>query len=231
MFTPLEVQLQAGEVREVQIDARECGTCSVDLTILLGGRPAANAQVSLLGDGGRKSLELGKTNREGRLETSAPLGSGLGVSLWTADRVQLKHPTARLDLTLDAKIVETIRFDTANVVLVLPQSLVLPAKCSLSFVLTPTGGVATGSTWRSLNLADGVTQDSGVTANESGRRLQFSDLIAGDWQFVFDVSDAADPVERVQLTANSWETHRKTMYSATGAFIVTSGQTVTVELR
>jgi hypothetical protein len=228
---PLEVQLKAGELRDVQIDARECGTCSVDLTILIGGRPAANAQVRLVGDGGRKSLELGITNREGRLACSAPLGSGLGVSVWTADRMLLNHPTALLDLTLDAKVVETIRFDTGSVVIVLPQSVVLPAKCSVHFELTPPAGAATGPTQRYVNLVDGSSQDSGVTASEGGHRLQFVDVLTGDWQFVFDVSDAADPTERVQLTANSWEEHRKTMYSATRALTVTSGQTVTVELR
>ncbi|HUR29007.1 MAG TPA: carboxypeptidase-like regulatory domain-containing protein [Planctomycetota bacterium] len=228
---PLEVRLEAGEVREVELDARECGTCRVDFTILIGERPAANAQVRLVNAEGRKSIELGITDREGRLACSAPLAKAVGISIWTAERIQMNHPTAKFDLTLDAQIVETVRFDTASVVVVLPPSLILPAKCNVRFELQPPAGSTVGPLARYFDVAEGATKEARVTVIENGRRLRFDDVPAGDWELVFDISDATDPTETVQLGANRRETHRKAMYAATSNLKLASGETETVELR
>ncbi|HTF87276.1 MAG TPA: carboxypeptidase-like regulatory domain-containing protein [Planctomycetota bacterium] len=229
---PVDVELAVSEVRDVQIDAREFGTCSIDLTILIGGRPAANAQVGLTRPGEKsKRIELGSTNSEGRVVASAPLAKGLGLSLWTADRTLVNHPTAKFDLTLDAKIVETIRFATATVEIVLPGTLILPAQCTLRFELATPGDAMAIPATRYISLADGVTQDGGVTSSEGGHRLRFADALAGDWQLTVDVSDMADPMEKVQLSPNSWRSQRKTMYSATRVLKLEAGQTAVVELR
>lgn len=39
------VSLAAGETREVVIDARDCGTCDVELAIELAGRPSQGLEV------------------------------------------------------------------------------------------------------------------------------------------------------------------------------------------
>jgi len=61
---PIDIQLAAGEVREVQIDARDHGTARVDLTIWIGAHPAAKRVGRLTRDTkiGR-AIRLGTTTR------------------------------------------------------------------------------------------------------------------------------------------------------------------------
>jgi hypothetical protein len=228
---PVEVPLAAGEVRDVQIDARDHGTCLVDLTIVIGDRPAASASVELTRD--RKlgrSIRLGDTDKDGHLVTSAPLARGLGVQVLTPDRLWLEHPTARLDLTLDARIVETIRFETASIVLVLPATLTLPAKSSVHLELTSSAAEGRHPIARFLELVNGSTDDARAGATDGGHQLRFDDVLAGDWQILFEVSDREDPTETVQIDARTHSIRRKTVYSSTGTVKLIPGQTATVEL-
>jgi hypothetical protein len=233
---PVEVQLSAGEVRDVEIDARNHGTCSVELTILIGGRPAANASVELVRDkkpgrGLSGNMRLGNTDKDGHIVASAPLARGLAVAINTPDDLRFEHPTARLDLTLDARIVETIRFETGSIVLVLPPALSLPKKSNVRLELTsPGAGGGAFPMSRSLDLVNGATENARAHATDGGHQLRFDDVLAGDWQIKFDVSDQDDPMEKVQIDARSYETRRKTVCSATGTAQLTPGQTVTVEL-
>jgi len=61
----------------------------------------------------------------------------------TSDRLSLEHPSARFDLTLDARIVETIRFETANIILELAAGVTLPDKSK-----RPIGAHAERGWWR-----------------------------------------------------------------------------------
>jgi hypothetical protein len=135
---PVELELAAGEVRDVEIDAREHGTCDVELLILFGDKPAADAQVSLSSVRSKGSPAfsipgaivfehlLGKTDGQGRVSGSVPAVGVAGLSVWTADNATMEHPTARFDLRLDARIVETVRFEVATVIVELPESVRLP---------------------------------------------------------------------------------------------------------
>jgi hypothetical protein len=229
---PVDVQILSGDVRDVQIDARDHGTCRVDLTIVIGDRPAANASVDLTRD--RKlgrNIRLGSTDKDGHIVASAPLARGLGVVVSTADRLWLEHPTARLDLTLDARIVETIRFETGSIVLVLPPGLSLPKKSNVRLEFTSPGAESGAfPSSRSLDIVNGATDNAHALATDGGHQLRFDDVLAGDWQIKFDVSDQDDPMEKVQIDARSYQTRRKTVFSATGTAQLMPGQTVTVEL-
>ncbi len=227
---PVDVQLAAADVRDVQIDARAFGTCRVELTILLGDRPAAKAQVSLTRPNSSERIELGRTDAQGHVANSAPLASDVGVRIWTADGITLDHPTAKLSLGLDAKIVETIRFEVGSVDVVLPSSLTMPAKCSVNVELTPVAGSTANKMSRYIDLVDATVHDEGVSWVEVGRKLRFENVLAGDWDLVFDVCDKADPTETVQIGPEAFETHPKTMYKGKGTVKVVSGQTATVEL-
>jgi hypothetical protein len=226
---PVDLQLAAGEVREIQIDARDYGTCQIDLTIWIGEHVASNALVELTRD--RKlgrAIRLGTTDKEGHIVSPAPLAKAVGLRVLTSDRLWLEHPTARFDLTLDARIVETVRFEVASLVLELPQAVTMPAKSSLRLELTPSAGGRPQT--RYINLVNGATTDARTSATQGGHRLHFDDLLAGDWQLVFDIADAADPMEMVQIDARTQQSRRKKVYTATSAVRLVTGQAATVEL-
>lgn len=229
LVPPVDALLVAGEVREIEIDARRFGTCRVDLTILIDDTPASNVQVSLKRHPGL-SFDLGATDRDGRLSRSVPLADGVGVTVQTVDGVRMTHPTLRLDLALDGNVVEIVRFNTASVEFVLPATLVLPKRASVRLELTPVSGATSSALSRFADVVQGAAQGTHVSFRADGRRLRFNSVLAGEWQGVFDVSDAADPTENVPIGDHRWELRRKTVYSASIAFTVLRGQTTQVNL-
>ena len=79
-------------------------------------------------------------------------------------------------------------------------------------------------------LSNGARTDAHSSATEGGHRLRFDDVLAGDWELAFDIADAADPMEMVQVDAHTQQSRRKTLYSATTSVHLAPGQTATVEL-
>jgi hypothetical protein len=230
MVPPVDVDLAPGEVRDVTIDARACGTCRMDLTILIGGAPAVDAQVTLVRADDRELARLGTTDPRGHLMASVPIAKDVGIRLYDADGlVWGAHGAQRFDLELDAKMVETIRFETGRLVLVIPANVTMPVKWDARLQLTAPGANAAAQD-RWVGRSEGDMRNPRVTVTDGGHRLTFDSVLAGEWQLELDVCDAADPKERVTTGPHSWRERRKTMYDAKSVVKVVSGQTATVEL-
>jgi hypothetical protein len=70
---PVDVELAAGEMRDIQIDARDCGTCQLELTIWIGERAAANAAVDLTRDGCLQRCKHGEVGARKNCDRRAEL--------------------------------------------------------------------------------------------------------------------------------------------------------------
>jgi hypothetical protein len=55
--------------------------------------------------------------------------------------------------------------------------------------------------------------------------------MAGEWELTFQIVDADDPQETIQLSASSFRKQPKVAYGATRAVVLRSGETTTVDLK
>jgi hypothetical protein len=221
-----EVMLAAGESREVVLDARNSGTCSVELTLELSSAPVAGLQVDLVALGSPELRhELGLTDAEGRVSGWAPAFGQARVELRLASGRHLAHPDPIGPLELDRKLVATVRYEVGSLRLALPPDLVLPALCRGTLTLTE-GGAATplslymnSSASRSdLELADGA--------------LRCAFVPPGDYELALALMDENIPPARIPLGDGSgFRFERPAFYQASARVRVSAGAQSSVDLR
>jgi len=180
------VTLAAGEAKEVEIDARDRGTCDVELRIELPGRTAEGLRVSLYpvvpGDG----IVLGTTDAGGRVAGWAPAWGEARVEIAT-EGLTLRHPTARLLLELDRDVEATVRFDVGGFVLELPGASPWPNRGWGRLKLVPEG--ADGEAGAVAMVFRSDVAAGGATTVDGDHRLRCDLAPAGRFQATLEVQD------------------------------------------
>ncbi|MEO6710577.1 MAG: carboxypeptidase-like regulatory domain-containing protein, partial [Planctomycetota bacterium] len=147
----LEVELAAGEQREVLYDVSRSGACQVTLTILVDSQPAANVDVELSTvalveppsdlwrrDGADRLSEfvrLGRTDANGRVNAAVPARGAARVHVRFGDGLVIEHPSVELPLELDARIETLVAFEFGRLIVVLPDRVELPQRGRVSVTL------------------------------------------------------------------------------------------------
>jgi RNA polymerase sigma-70 factor (ECF subfamily) len=202
---PFAVQVESGAEREVELDLRERGACSVRLVIELGGRELAGVQVSLRPvTSPQKQIQLGTTDEHGRVVGwTAALGDA-HVEIYTPSGARFVHPSALVHLQVDLPVDETIRFDMTRLVVEIPSSVTFPPVASARLSLHTPGANAIDDFQSYIQLRDGVGAEVGVAFDPTTRRFTYDAVLAGEFECTFELLEP-----RVETTATgSWRGYR-----------------------
>jgi len=103
----------------------------------------------------------------------------------TSDRLSLEHPSARFDLTLDARIVEDHPVRDANIILELAAGGDVTGQEHVRLELTPSAGGGGRPQSRYVELMNGATSDARTTATQGAIACASMTCSRGTWQLVF----------------------------------------------
>ncbi|MEZ6005373.1 MAG: carboxypeptidase-like regulatory domain-containing protein [Planctomycetota bacterium] len=121
------VTLRAGEVSEVQIDARDCLMCQVTLNLRISGDPAIGFDVQIDADaGGGRPIHLSKTDGEGRTQGRVPAKGSWQVILH--NHTGSYRIPQRIDLEARTTLEQTLDLPLGRVEFQLPAGVSLPAE-------------------------------------------------------------------------------------------------------
>jgi len=223
-----ELDLAAGEIRDLLLDASGLGTCDVRLVIRFGERPMQGLQVSLR-TGASLTLAqhvLGRTAEDGSVRGFVPVASGYRVEVWGYDIGRLSHPTARLEAVLDGRIDETVVFELGSLAIEWPATVAPPEGIFASITLSGTAGE---SSWNTMLIGrPGATQSQAVDL--AARRVHLAYVPLGEWNLTFELSSAdAQPV-MTAVSPNTWTTKRPVLYTGEAELRVTAGTVTRVRL-
>jgi protocatechuate 3,4-dioxygenase beta subunit len=229
----LHLELAAGEVREVVLDASALGTCDVRLAIFFGGKARKSLQVSLrTGEGySGEERQLGATGEDGRVGGSVPVASDYRVEVWSPATGRLEHPSARIAAPLDGHVDEVVDFQLGSLDLVWPASAPAAERTSVSISLLD---AASERSWSaSLSETPGAFEQPGLDA--AARRVQLEYVPVGDWDLTFELYEADAKPEMVPASENSWTSiswtsKRRALFTDTARVRITAGQTADVRL-
>lgn len=175
------IRLESGETREVELDARENGTCDVALTLELCGAPAEGYDVSLMpADRQARRHELGTTDAAGRVSGWAPAWGRARVELTLADYSRLVHPQPLEGLALDANVAALVRFEVGELRIALPPLLALPPESWVRLALA--SAASEKPIQRSSSIAEAV---DGV--------LSFANVLPGEYELTFTAGQPVRP--------------------------------------
>jgi hypothetical protein len=193
---PFAVSVEPGVVRQIELDLRERGTCTVDLALDFGGAPAADVQVTLRPAAKReRAIQLGHTDAQGHVAGSAPAIGDARVEIYTRGGVRIVHPTAVLHLQIDVPVDETLHFALTKLVVEIPASITLPPIASATLLLHAKGADAFDDCRLSLGLREGIGferaggDESGAAFDPATRRFTYSVVPAGEFELTFELSE------------------------------------------
>lgn len=198
---PFPVEVAPGEVARVELDLRDRGTCEVTLTVLFGGEriPGAHIRLHPLAEETREH-SLGRLDEDSRISSWAPALGPAAIAMYTPEGETWRHPTARLDLTLDARIDQVIEFELASLAIVLPDSFTPPERGYVRVSLLG-DGQSRGHT---------VSEELSTTA-PNRRRIVFARVPAGACRARVEVFDKDQKPLRVQTAPNTWSMRTEPM--------------------
>ncbi|MBL4771088.1 MAG: carboxypeptidase regulatory-like domain-containing protein, partial [Planctomycetes bacterium] len=134
-----KVKLLSGETQNVVLDASAHGMCRVSLKIDLGDLPVEGVQVNLIPDGPvAQGIRLGNCDATGRVSGSV---RAFGMArVWVAQPggFRMLHPSAELELLPGVGIEHSVKFESANLKIVLPTSVSLPRTGRIRIILEST---------------------------------------------------------------------------------------------
>jgi protocatechuate 3,4-dioxygenase beta subunit len=223
---PFAVELAPGAVESMELDLRDKGTCQVALTVRFPDGPATGFHVELEPDApNSRAHTLGRIDETGRVSSWAPAIGRARIAVRSPNGTSFRHPTAALDLTLDARIEETLEFELASLALVLPDSLALPSNASVSLKLSAIGGE--NAFWESVDpraLADGE-------GTFDGRRLFLARVPTGAFELSVQIYDRDAPPVKQQTSPNSWTSRSVPVFEQSTSVTLTVGRTSELALR
>jgi protocatechuate 3,4-dioxygenase beta subunit len=223
---PFAVELAPGAVESMELDLRDKGTCQVALTVRFSDGPATGFQVQLEPEApGSRAHTLGTLDEAGRVASWAPAVGRARIAVRSPHGTGFRHPTAELDLALDARIDERIEFDVASLALVLPESLVLPSNASVSLELSAPGREHAFS--ESLDLS-ALPSDQG---SFDGRRLLLARVPTGEFELSVRIHDRDAPPVRQQISPDILTTRTVPVFESTANVTLTVGRTSELVLR
>jgi len=214
-----ELDLAAGEMKEVVLDARDFGTCKVALTIEIPGQTVEGLSVYLLPQTDpTKSLRLGQTDAKGLVNGSVRAVGSAKVQVMLPHGSTLRHPSAQIALALDRDVESTVRFEVGSVRFELPSTLQLPQKgtAMLEFVGDLKDGTTPFPLW--ANIGETSDRMSAMQLESDGRHFLAKLVLASEFDANFVIT-AQEP------NAEQHELYRSPVHVA-----VRPGETTAVQL-
>ncbi len=223
---PFAVELAPGAVEAMELDLRDRGTCQVALTVRFPDAPARGFHVELQPEApNSRSHRIGELDETGRVSSWAPAVGRARIAIRSPNGTSFRHPTAVLDLTLDAHIDERIEFELASLALVLPDSLTLPSNASVSLKLSAPGGESAFSgSVDPRALADGE-------GTFDGRRLFLERVPTGEFEVSVQIYDRDAPPVKQQTSPNSWTSRTVPVFEQSANVMLSVGRTSELALR
>jgi protocatechuate 3,4-dioxygenase beta subunit len=223
---PFAVELAPGAVESVELDLRDKGTCQVALTVHFPDGPATGFQVELEPEAQDSRVHrLGGLDEAGRISSWAPAVGRARIAVRSPSGACFRHPTAVLDLTLDARIDERIEFETASLALVFPEAFTLPSNVSVTL------------NWSALGTLRAFAQDIDPRALASdegsfdGRRLFLARVPTGEFELTVQVFDREAPAVQQQTSPNSWTPPSVLVFEHSAKLTLAAGRTSELVLR
>ena len=118
------------------------------------------------------------------------------VILGPGARSGIEHPSAELDLALDAQVEATVKFELGTLEFLLPDTVVLPESGHVNLMLR-----------RSADHRKVQTFSARVDPANRARSWSFESALAGEYQLDFELFDPN--AEREEITTNGVVTFSK----------------------
>ncbi len=228
---PMSVTLAAGETREVVLDASDCGTCKVSLTIDLGGPSPEGHRLRLVSTSDSSVWgDLGRTDADGRVHGTVRAMGDAHLSVVTRDFITLRDRSKIFALELDAEIDELVRIDTGMLELGLPRSAALPSNCRMSLTLTAQEGTPSAGVQTSFDLKENDEKPSSIRFRRGEGRVLFHVLPVGKFELIIELFDSDAPPVRTPIDARSFREAPAAFYTKQAPVEIRPRETTTLQL-
>jgi hypothetical protein len=226
----VKVELLSGQRLEVTLDARDRGTCAVELVIDFGGASAENHQVDLVSlTTPEEHVTLGKCDAEGRVAGAPRAWGEARVVVWLPSMRRIEHPTTRLTLVRGAHVAQTVHYAFGAVSIALPSGVTVPRDGRILLHMSPTGGDPAFDS-APIHFRNGEPENSArAEARMESGRAWFGLLPLGEFDVTLQFVDSSEKPALEPLGDGRFQVRTRAYYEATRRVTLTAGEVV--ELR
>jgi hypothetical protein len=141
------------------------------------------------------------------------------VSIETRGHETLEHPTARLELLLDAHIDQIVSYEVGTLTVEIPSRVVLPERGK---------ALATLRHGHDDERAQVLTHE--IAADARSSVLRFEDVLVGEFELAFEIVDANAELAKIPNADGGFTFRRKPIFESTTPVTIQPNATTEVRI-